>query len=133
MKLALAVWNGRISPVFDASRHLDVLAIDNGQVVSRHEYEIETSDPFARAKRLADLGVETLICGAVSRPLAEMIGARGIRVIPFVAGETEEVLAAFLAGKLPSPSMAMPGCCGRRMRFRSGQTPRGCRRGRGNW
>ena len=131
MKLALAVWNGRISPVFDAAGHLLVLEVEKGQVVSRQEHGMGTDEPFQKTARLAELGVETLVCGAVSRPLAEMIAARGIRLIPFVAGGTEEVLAAFLAGALPSPDMAMPGCCGRRMRHGRGGGGHGCRRGHG--
>lgn len=133
MKLALSVWNGRISPVFDAAKHLLVLKVENGQVVSRLERGIGTDEPLSKAGRLTELGVETLICGAVSRPLAEVIAARGIRLIPFVAGETEEVVAAFLAGTLPSPALAMPGCCGRRMRHQGRAGGRGCRRGHGGW
>jgi len=133
MKLGLAVWNGRISPVFDAAKHLLVLEVENGQVVSRLEQGMGTDEPLQKAARLAELGIETLVCGAVSRPLAEMIAARGIRLIPFVAGGTEEVITAFLAGALPSPDMAMPGCCGRRMRHRGGEGSHGCRRGHGGW
>ena len=126
MKLALAVWNGRISPVFDTSRQLLVIDAEKGKIVSRRDQEIETDDPFQKAARLAEFGVENLVCGAVSRSLAQMIEDRGIEMIPFVAGEVEEIITAFLAGSLPSPDMAMPGCCGRRMRFRHGQG-RGCR------
>lgn len=133
MKLGLAVWNGRISPVFDAAKHLLVLEVENGQVVSRLEHGMGTDEPLQKAARLTELGIEALVCGAVSRPLAETIAARGIRLIPFVAGGTEEVLAAFLAGALPNPDMAMPGCCGRRMRHRGGASDHGCRRGHGGW
>ena len=133
MKLALAVWNGRISPVFDTSRQLLVLEVEGGEVLSRREHEIAAEEAFAKVARLAELGVETLICGAVSRPLAEMIAMRGIRLVPFVAGDAEEVLAAFLAGNLPSPAMTMPGCCGRRLRFRGGMGGRACRGGRRVW
>lgn len=133
MKLAVATWNGRVSPVLDASRHALLVEIGDGKVVSRQEHELGTDEPFAKASRLAELGVETLVCGAVSHPLAEMIAARGIRLVPFVAGETEAVLAAYLAGNLPSSSLAMPGCCGRRRRFRGGRGGRECRRGSDGW
>lgn len=133
MKLALAIWNGRISPVFDASRRLLVLDVKDGKVASRHEQELGTDEPTGKVVRLGELGVEILVCGAISRPLAEMIAGRGIRLIPFVAGDTEEAVAAFLAGNLPSPDLAMPGCCGRRMRFRGGKGGAGWRGGRGCW
>jgi len=114
MKLGIAIWNGRVSPVFDTSQRLDVLDVEDGQVRSRQEEEIAADDPGRKAGRLDELGVTTLICGAVSRSLAELLAARGIHVLPFVCGGTEEVLSAFLAGRLPDPSLAMPGCCGRR-------------------
>jgi len=133
MRLALAVWNGRISPVFDASRRIEVLDVENERVVSRQMHEIATDDPFAKAARLADLGVETLVCGAVSRPLAAVLASQGIRMIPFVAGETEEVLAAFLAGNLPAAGMTMPGCGGRRAGFHGGWPGHRHRRGHGGW
>jgi len=126
MKLALAVWNGRISPVFDTSRQLLVIDAEEGKVVSRRDHEIETDDPLQKAARLAEFGVEALVCGAVSRPLAQLIEDRGVELVPFVTGEVEEIITAFLAGLLPSPDTAMPGCCGRRMRRRQGQG-RGCR------
>ena len=116
MKLGIAIWNGRVSPVFDTSQRLEVLDVEEGQVRSRREEEIGADAPCKRAGRLGDLGVATLICGAVSRSLVELLAARGIRVLPFVCGETEEVLSAFLAGRLPDPRLAMPGCCGRRRR-----------------
>jgi len=134
MKLGLAVWNGRVSPVFDTARHLLVLEVENGQVALRLEQDMRTDEPVQKAARLAELGIETLVCGAVSRPLAEMIAARGIRLIPFVAGGTDEVITAFLAGALPSPDLSMPGCCGRRMRHRGeAGGGHGCRRGHGGW
>jgi predicted Fe-Mo cluster-binding NifX family protein len=126
MKLALAVWNGRISPVFDTSRQLLVIDAEEGKVVSRRDHEIETDDPLQKAARLAECGVEALVCGAVSRLLAQMIEDRGIQLVPFVAGEVEAIITAFLAGSLPNPDTAMPGCCGRRVRGRQGRG-RGCR------
>lgn len=122
MNLALAVWQGRISPVFDVSRSLCVVRLNAaGAVESREEIALGAVAPPQRAALLAGLRIEVLICGAVSAPLAEMLMAAGIRTIPFVAGEAEAVLAAFRRGELPSPRYMQPGCrCGKRR----------CRRGR---
>ncbi len=131
IKLALAVWDKRISPVLDASKRLLVLEMEGGKILSRTEHEIRGDDPYRRAMQLAELGIETLICGAVSRPLAEMMASQGIRLVPFVAGGVEEVLAAFLSGRLPNPALAMPGCCRRGGGGWGWRGGRGCRRGRG--
>ena len=46
--------------------------------------------------------------------------ARGIRVVPWVAGDADTVLGEFVAGRLPSERFMMPGVggrgCGRRRR-----------------
>lgn len=121
MIVALAEWKGRVSPVFDVSRHILVLAIRDGVIVERREEYLDEEEPLGKAKRLASMEIDHLICGAISRPLAGLLSAYGIRTITFVAGDVEEVIKAFLSGLLPDPAMAMPGCCGRNNRFRAGQ------------
>jgi predicted Fe-Mo cluster-binding NifX family protein len=129
MKAALTVWEGRISPVFDVSREALVLTVEDGKVVARSSQSIETPTAALKLERLAALGVDTLICGAISEPLHRELDARGMRVIAFVAGEIEVVEAALLTGRLPGPSLLMPGCRRRRMRCRGGGS--GGRRSRG--
>jgi predicted Fe-Mo cluster-binding NifX family protein len=121
MRIALSAWNGRIAPVFDVSRHILLIDIEDGAVVARQEETCEGDDPVLKSRRLAERGPRILICGAVSRAMACALAAYGIQTIPFVAGDVEEILAAFQAGTLPSPSTMMPGCCGRRGRFRGGR------------
>jgi predicted Fe-Mo cluster-binding NifX family protein len=128
MKAALTVWDGRVSPVFDVSREAVILTIEHGTVAARCSKNIETPTATVKIERLMELGVETLICGAISEPLHRELTSRGVKVFRFVAGEIEEVVQAFIAGGLPGPSLAMPGCCGRQNRFRGGQ---GQGRGRG--
>jgi predicted Fe-Mo cluster-binding NifX family protein len=125
MKVALATWNGRVSPVFDVAKQVVVLDIKEGRVVARREEELPGTEPQAQADRLAMLAPQTLICGAISNAMASLLAAENIRVIPFTAGDVEKVLAAWLAGNLPNPALSMPGCCGRRRRQRTGRRCRG--------
>ena len=110
MRVAMAVWNGRVSPVFDVAQHLAVYEVGEGAAGEPASAALTSADPAARAAEVAGLGIDALICGAVSRPLASMLLARGVEVIPFIAGDTDEVLQAFLAGQLPNPRLCMPGC-----------------------
>jgi predicted Fe-Mo cluster-binding NifX family protein len=130
MKVAIATWNGRVSPVFDVARQVLMLDIGNGQVAARHEEPLPGTDPQAQAARMTGLGAEVLLCGAISQPMAAVLAATGIRVIPFIAGTVEDVLAAWMAGSLPNPDLSMPGCCGRMRRCHGG---RGGGRGRRGW
>lgn len=120
MKAAFAVWSGRISPVFDVSQRLLVVDVQNGRIVARQEEPLLDEHPVGKVRRLVQLGIETLVCGAVSAHLADLARLQGIRMIPFTAGEVEEVLRAYLSGTLPRRELTMPGCCNRRRRFRGG-------------
>jgi predicted Fe-Mo cluster-binding NifX family protein len=112
MRVAIPVWNGRVSPVFDTARQLLVAEIEEGRDPSRTQEELSEGLPLSRARRLADLGVNVLICGAISRPLTTLLAAAGVRVIPWTAGPVEDVLAAYTGGQLPDPRWRMPGCVG---------------------
>ncbi len=113
MKTAFAYWDNRIAPVFDIARQIHVVETESGRVIAETE-EIITNDlPVKKVFRMVDLGVGTLVCGAISRPLHAMVIASGISVISFVAGDLRKVIKAWLDGNLESGKFAMPGCCRR--------------------
>ena len=119
MRLAMSIWQGRISPVFDVSRTWRIVTFDNaGAEAGREEIAVAEDCAAHRVLRLTHEGVGVLICGAISARLAQMIAAADINVIPFVAGEAQEVLEAYRKGNLPAPEFTLPGCCGRNNRRR---------------
>jgi predicted Fe-Mo cluster-binding NifX family protein len=127
MRVGIPTWDGHVSPVLDVARHLLVVDVEGNTEVSRNEAELAQARLGARAEQIRRLGVEVLICGAVSWPLEAMLASSGVRVIPQICGPVKDVLRAFLVGQLPNEAFLMPGCCGRRRRFRGG------RRGGGRW
>jgi predicted Fe-Mo cluster-binding NifX family protein len=137
MKAAFAYWDNRIAPVFDVARQIHVVEAEAGKDLRETQVVLVNDLPAQKAIRLAELGVGTLICGAISRPLLDMVASYGILVIPFVAGDLREVIQAWLAGALDSDTFAMPGCSGagrRRLRatheiHQEGQIMKGRRRG----
>ncbi len=120
MRIAIPVWNDRISPVFDTSRRLLVVDFSGNAEVSRVEHEFV--EPFSpvRVRRLREIGIELLICGAVSNPVACLIEAAGIGIVPWVSGNVDEVLGAFAREQLTDSRYRMPGCRGRERGFRRG-------------
>ena len=129
MRIAIPIADGRISPVFDVAEKLVLVDVEAGREVGRTETPLMDEAIELRARRVAQLGVNVLICGAISRPLHALLSAAGVEVIPQTCGEVEEVLGAFVEGRLIGDAFVMPGCCGRRRRFRGGRG-RGNRRGR---
>ena len=113
MKTAFTYWNKRIAPVFDTSHQMKVIETESGRIISETFETMESDLPVQKALRLSELGVSTLVCGAISKSLNEMVATYGIQVIPFVAGELQEVIKAWLKGNLEPEEYAMPGCRGR--------------------
>ena len=120
MRVAIPTWSGRVSPVFDVAKLLLLVDLDGEAEAGRQETAIEETDLGARARRVAKLGVDVLICGAISAPLEAMLVSSGVQVIPHTCGPAEEVLQAFARGRMPDEAFLMPGCCRRRRRFRGG-------------
>ena len=120
MKIGITVWKNRISPLFDSAQMLLIAEIKNGTITGKHYEPFHLDFPSSKAIRICNLGVRVVICGAVSHFLANMIEAYGIRIIPFVAGDVNKVIDAYLKGNLPAMKFQMPGCgIRRRRRFRS--------------
>lgn len=122
MKVAIPQWQGRVSPVFDVAGNLLLVEYDNGCEVRREEVRLAETGLLARAAELSRVGADVLICGAISAPLEARLAAAGVRVLSFVCGTVEEILAGFLAGQLASPAYLMPGCRGRRRRMHTGRS-----------
>jgi predicted Fe-Mo cluster-binding NifX family protein len=95
----------------------------DGREVRRMESLMSCVTPEDRVQRAVDLGVDLLVCGAISRPLEVLLQERGLRVRAFLAGGLDEMVTACLAGQLDDGRWAMPGC-GRGCR--GGRQERGC-------
>jgi predicted Fe-Mo cluster-binding NifX family protein len=58
--------------------------------------------------------VELLICGMISQTQQAALASAGVRIIPHICGDMEEVVAACLNGRIESGELLMPGCRNRR-------------------
>ncbi len=112
LKTAFSCWGERIAPVFDTAREILVAEAADGRILSRNRETLPETPPVAKAIRLAELGIGGLVCGAISRPLHALVISYGIRVVPFVSGDLDEMALAWAAGKLRPETFAMPGCRG---------------------
>lgn len=115
MKAAFSSWNRRIAPVFDVARHLVLIEVESGRIVSETDGTLPADDLGEKVRLLAGFGVNVLVCGAVSRFLHGLVASYGITVVPFVAGDLREIIQAWLDDRLDE-RYAMPGCCSRTRR-----------------
>lgn len=112
MRVAVPVWCDRVSPVFDVADHLTIVEIFGREAASVEEHLLRHD----RVQGLRELGVDVLICGAISHDLEERVLAAGIEVVAEIRGETCDVIRAFAEDKLARPEFSMPGCHSRRRR-----------------
>jgi predicted Fe-Mo cluster-binding NifX family protein len=113
MKIAFTVWNNRVAPLFDVARQLHVIEFNQGRIVSQFRAGFDGQIPARKAKQLAEMGVQTLVCGAISRSMQFLVTAYGVELIAFINGDLQEVIDAWQCGKLRSDAFLMPGCRGR--------------------
>jgi predicted Fe-Mo cluster-binding NifX family protein len=122
VRVAIPVWNQRVSPVLDTAKTLMIVNVEGNREVDRTEAPLRDKSLVLRCSHIRDLNIQTLLCGAVSQPLFEMLTAAGIKILPWISGQVEEVLGAYLSGSLTHPRFHMPGCGKHfgRKRFRGG-------------
>ena len=118
MRIAIPIWEEKVSPVFDTASRLLIVEIKNRKEASRHVTYLDEQDMPRKCSRIREMEVDFLICGAISRPFSSMLMASGINIIPWISGPTEDVLEAYLQGTLVHPNFLMPGCKIDRLRQR---------------
>lgn len=122
MIIAVSVWNGRVSPVFDVAQNLLLIDRRGAGEANRCTLSIAGLSPLVIVETLKSKRVEMVICGAISEDFLRNLTVSGIRVEPWICGNTEEIIQALLQNKLFDQCHHMPGCCrfrGKGMRFRN--------------
>lgn len=124
MKIAFTYWNNRIAPVFDTSTQVLVVESKSQKILNKVEDTLPEDSFNSKLAKLKELNINTIVCGAISRPMHEQLIDNGIKVIAFISGDLEDVISAWLNKSLnkENSKFLMPGCCGRRRnRFRNGE------------
>lgn len=109
MKVAVTIWEDTVSTVCDFASRILVLDVTGDEVKSRSSVPFETRMMQDRVNQLGALGVDVLLCGAISRPLERMILASGVKVIPCLRGSIDEIIRAYLEGGLSDARFMLPG------------------------
>lgn len=109
MRIAVSVWEDKISPVMDTATKLLIIVTGNQSEASRFEARLIEQDILQRCAFIRNLEIEVLICGAISRHFSGMLMASGIKIVSGISGHVEDVLKAHLHGNLLQSRFLMPG------------------------
>ncbi len=128
MRIAIPVWDDKISPVLDTASKLLIVEVEDKAESSRFEIFMDEHEITRRCLRIRGMNVDLLICGAVSQPFFRLLTAAGIHIVRDISGHPEDVLNAYLNNKVLPPEFSMPGCNRKRKKMlRSSSKPKGKR------
>ncbi|OGP93058.1 MAG: hypothetical protein A2157_17160 [Deltaproteobacteria bacterium RBG_16_47_11] len=114
MKIAIPIFENRISPRFDLSPEMWFIEVERGKVVKQEKLSSATLNLPQRLEQIGSNGVDKVICGGIDGFSRNQLGSRGIDVVQDVIGDAEIVFDLFMRGRL------RPGfCCERRRKRRS--------------
>jgi predicted Fe-Mo cluster-binding NifX family protein len=110
MRIAIPIWEDKVSPVFDTALSLLIVDYENHREVSRIAYDIGEDELSWKCRRIMELTPDVIICGAISHIFLNMLKGEKIAVIEHVSGRTEEILKAYYKGRIFNSRFLMPGC-----------------------
>jgi predicted Fe-Mo cluster-binding NifX family protein len=117
--IAIPAFQERVSPLLDVSDRYDIYETENGEIKQKVRITVTCDSDARRIEKLKEIGVDTIICGAVSGHIARFIHERGMRLISMTYGPLEEIIDAYLRNALLSCRTG-PAVCGRRQRRKRG-------------
>ena len=100
MKIAVTYDNGQIFQHFGHTQELKVYNIANKKVIDSTIVSTKENGHCAMAELLKALNIEALICGGIGGGAKNALSQAGITFYPYVQGEADTAVAAYLNGSL---------------------------------
>jgi predicted Fe-Mo cluster-binding NifX family protein len=108
-RLAIPVFESRVSPVLDSCKRLVVVDIEKGREVRRQELTLEKMSAHERIEVMARWGIHKIICAGVSDVMCRFLAGKNIALISGIAGELEKIINAYICNRLDDACFVMPG------------------------
>lgn len=96
MTTAIALFGSRISPRFDCAQEFMLITSSECAVTEQHTETIREHMPIMKVRRLADLKVDTLICGGIDESSREHLRSCGIKVLANMKGEAGVAVSSYI-------------------------------------
>lgn len=102
MKIAVTYENGQVFGHFGRTEQFKVYEVENNEVISSEVIGSNGAGHGALAGVLDENQIDILICGGIGGGAQSALASVGIEVVSGAAGDTDEVVAAYLKGELQS-------------------------------
>ncbi|MBF0550180.1 MAG: hypothetical protein HQK60_06565 [Deltaproteobacteria bacterium] len=113
MRVAVTLFHDRVSPWFDYAPNLAVFTIEDRTVISRQDYSWSGMLVPDRTSQILAMNLDLLICGGIENRLARFLTSNGLKMVSFVSGELDEVMAVFLTDQITPHTLVCGGVCHR--------------------
>ncbi len=102
MRIAVTYDNGEVFQHFGHTEEFKVYEVEDGKVVSSEVIDSNGQGHGALANLLAGKQVDVIICGGIGGGAMQALSENNIEVVAGAAGNTDDVVAAYLKGELES-------------------------------
>jgi predicted Fe-Mo cluster-binding NifX family protein len=109
VRTAVPAFMGRVSPVFDTCTQLILLEPGSANQLGQRSVAVADKSMHERVLTLQRMGVERVICAAVSDAFFTLLQEARIELVTGIAGEIDEVIDAYRSGALGQSRFRMPG------------------------
>ena len=116
--IAVPVFQDRVSPLMDVSNRYMIYETEDGKIKQRIDISLNADGESQRVEKLKEIGVNTIICGAVSGYVAHLVDDKGMRLLSMIYGPIDEIIEHYLKNSLGT---YCSGACNGRKRQRRGQ------------
>jgi predicted Fe-Mo cluster-binding NifX family protein len=107
--LAIPIFKSRVSPVFDTCTRLSLIAFEDNRVITRKEFDLNNFSLRQRLQVLEKNDVAVIICGGISDVFYAILSNSNIQLISGICGNVDEVIKAYVEGRIDDPCFYMPG------------------------
>ncbi|MGD9285720.1 MAG: hypothetical protein PVG68_18760 [Desulfobacterales bacterium] len=108
-RVAIPVFESRVSPVLDSCQHMVVVDIEKGCEIRRQELNLDKMSIHERIEVMARWGIRKIICAGVSDIMCRFLAGKNIALVSGIAGELEKIINAYICNRLDDACFMMPG------------------------
>jgi predicted Fe-Mo cluster-binding NifX family protein len=98
--IAISVFGSRVSVRLDSTEYIMLFSVENGFIKDREKVYLYQTNPLGKINKIKKLMPNILICGGLTETYKNMLLENNIKIVPWICGDTEDVLSQYLAGKL---------------------------------
>jgi predicted Fe-Mo cluster-binding NifX family protein len=108
-RVAIPVFESRVSPVLDSCQRMVVVDIEKGCEIRRQELNLDKMSIHERIEVMARWGIRKIICAGVSDIMCRFLAGKNIALVSGIAGELEKIINAYICNRLDDACFLMPG------------------------